>query len=263
VETFHPGQRIIIGNGTVHVVVKMADRIGNEPARVEVEGGLQWLADDCEPAPEPQGPAAELALGQRVRTLINLDSTDWAPEQPDIPAGALGTIEGIHRDPFTGRIWKYGVLLDASVDRLAAAMDPTEIEPVTNTTAPTPDLADRLAATAAGTWGEEAAVWLLTQHRHWLDALDRAGLIRTDPEYPGWAEINWSLAASAVLTRGDGSMVGTPSEWQVLAVACSLTGRHALGWSDLASLDEHNRRLVLHAIAWAAGGRDWAGSLGL
>lgn len=27
-------------------------------------------------------------VGARVRTLINLTSATWAPEQPDIPAGA-------------------------------------------------------------------------------------------------------------------------------------------------------------------------------
>ncbi|MCX4750966.1 hypothetical protein OG455_41530 [Kitasatospora sp. NBC_01287] len=32
-----------------------------------------------------------LAIGQRVRTLIDLDSADWAPEQPDIPADRLPT----------------------------------------------------------------------------------------------------------------------------------------------------------------------------
>jgi len=46
-DRFQPGQRIVVGNGTVQTVVKMAARVGNEPLRVEVEGGLQWLADDC------------------------------------------------------------------------------------------------------------------------------------------------------------------------------------------------------------------------
>ena len=34
-----------------------------------------------------------LTIGQRVRTLIDLTSAEWAPEQPDIPAGALGTVD--------------------------------------------------------------------------------------------------------------------------------------------------------------------------
>lgn len=72
-----------------------------------------------------------LAIGQRVRTLIDLDSADWAPEQPDIPAGALGTIEHIHyahNDP--SAVGGYGVMLDDSVDRLSAWMDPADIEPL-------------------------------------------------------------------------------------------------------------------------------------
>lgn len=72
-----------------------------------------------------------LAIGQRVRTLIDLDSADWAPEQPDIPAGAYGTIEHIHHvhnDP--SAVSGYGVMLDDSVDRLSAWMDPADIEPL-------------------------------------------------------------------------------------------------------------------------------------
>jgi len=46
---FKPGQRIVVANGTIQTVVKMADRIGSEPQRVEVESGLQWLASECEP----------------------------------------------------------------------------------------------------------------------------------------------------------------------------------------------------------------------
>jgi hypothetical protein len=74
-----------------------------------------------------------LDLGQRVRTLINLDSADWAPEQPDIPAGALGRINCVHyahNDPTT--ITGYGVMLDDSVDQLSAWMSPDQIEPVAN-----------------------------------------------------------------------------------------------------------------------------------
>lgn len=69
------------------------------------------------------------SIGDRVRTLITLESADWHPEQPDIPAGSLGTIDSIHHDQFTGRLMAYGVMLDASVDRLPASMDPTQIEP--------------------------------------------------------------------------------------------------------------------------------------
>ncbi|WP_035796435.1 hypothetical protein [Kitasatospora mediocidica] len=48
---FKPGQRIVVADGTIHTVVKMS-RWANEPLRVEVEGGLQWLAANCEPVPE-------------------------------------------------------------------------------------------------------------------------------------------------------------------------------------------------------------------
>lgn len=44
---FEPGQRIVVADGSTHTVVKMS-RWANEPLRVEVEGGLQWLAENCE-----------------------------------------------------------------------------------------------------------------------------------------------------------------------------------------------------------------------
>jgi hypothetical protein len=120
----------------------------------------------------------------------------------------------------------------------------------------TADLAQRLARTAAGTWGEEAAIWLLTQHGHWIDELDRLGLIR-DLSDDGWAVISWNQ-----FNDESRRPVGTGSEIQVLNIA------RALAWSDaatpfrnLASLDQQNKRLVLHAIAWATGGRDWADTL--
>lgn len=69
------------------------------------------------------------AIGQRVRTLTGLDSADWDPEQPDIPAGSLGTIVGLHYDPCTKNVWSYGVLLDADVSGLGVSLDPNEIEP--------------------------------------------------------------------------------------------------------------------------------------
>ena len=74
-----------------------------------------------------------LAVGQRVRTLIDLTSAEWAPEQPDIPAGALGTVDYIHpahNDPTV--VSGYGVMLDDSVDQLSAWMGPADIEPATS-----------------------------------------------------------------------------------------------------------------------------------
>lgn len=117
-----------------------------------------------------------------------------------------------------------------------------------------PTLADLLAETAEGTWGKEAAVWLLNQHGHWIDELDRHGLIETDDEY---AEILWKRIA----TRS--TLIGTDSERQVLDIARALAASGSTFLQDLTSLDEQNRRLVLHAIAWAMGGRDWARTLSL
>ncbi|GAB2696444.1 hypothetical protein [Kitasatospora kifunensis] len=48
---FTPGQRIVVADGTTQTVVKLS-RWANEPLRVEVEGGLQWLASECVPVPE-------------------------------------------------------------------------------------------------------------------------------------------------------------------------------------------------------------------
>ncbi|MEE1828048.1 hypothetical protein PUR61_38605 [Streptomyces sp. BE20] len=68
--------------------------------------------------------------GQRVRTLIHLTSAYWHPEQPDIPVGALGTVDYIHyRHDFPTVPFGYGVMLDDSVERLSAWMDPQDIEP--------------------------------------------------------------------------------------------------------------------------------------
>lgn len=70
------------------------------------------------------------AIGDRVRTLIDFESADWHPEQPDIPAGSLGTIIHIHpshRDPNMAA--GYSIMLDDSVDRLPAWVAPADIEP--------------------------------------------------------------------------------------------------------------------------------------
>ncbi|WP_330306265.1 MULTISPECIES: hypothetical protein [unclassified Streptomyces] len=122
-------------------------------------------------------------------------------------------------------------------------------------------LAARLGERAAGSWQEEAAVWLLASQGHWLPELERTRLIHNDGD--GQSRIAWRLVASACLSAGDGQLIGTLSEWQVLRLACVLTGRHALSLANLDSLDEANRRLALHAVAWASGGRAWVASLGL
>ncbi|MFF3516144.1 hypothetical protein [Streptomyces sp. NPDC002573] len=124
-----------------------------------------------------------------------------------------------------------------------------------------PALAARLGERAAGSWQEEAAVWLLASHGHWLPELQRTRLIVADGD--GQSRIAWRQVASACLSAGDGPLIGNPAEWQVLRLACVLTGRHVLSLANLNALDEPNRRLALHAVAWASGGRAWAASLGL
>jgi hypothetical protein len=120
------------------------------------------------------------------------------------------------------------------------------------------NLADRLAATAAGTWGEEAAIWLLDTHGHWLPELDRCGHIHTQ------AANGWTATVIDDYVGDDHYLIGTPSEGQVLDIAMALyRGETHTSLSGLTSLDEQNRRLVLHAVAWAAGGRRWADSLNL
>ncbi|MFI5799093.1 hypothetical protein [Streptomyces sp. NPDC051677] len=122
-------------------------------------------------------------------------------------------------------------------------------------------LCTRLGERAAGSWHEEAAVWLLATHGHWLPELESTQLVVDDGD--GQARIAWRQVASACLSAGDGPLIGTVAEWQILRLACVLTGRHALSLANLDSLDETNRRLALHAMAWAAGGHAWAASLGL
>lgn len=121
------------------------------------------------------------------------------------------------------------------------------------------DLAQRLADTAAGTWGEEAAIWLLDMHDHWLPELDRCGFIAKVR-----AGTQTVIRFGAIHTDRT-ELIGTRSEWQVLKTAADLAGKPIDDWfaQDLTSLDEANRRLVLHAIAWTAGGRAWADQLGL
>jgi hypothetical protein len=120
----------------------------------------------------------------------------------------------------------------------------------------TADLATRLADTAAGTWGEEAAIWLLVQHGHWLPELERCGHIRQVPAN------GWTATIIDGYVGDDSYLIGTPSEGQVLDIAMALyRGETQTSLSRLTSLDEQNKRLVLYALAWAAGGRDWANSL--
>ncbi|MFE2578837.1 hypothetical protein [Streptomyces sp. NPDC059378] len=122
-------------------------------------------------------------------------------------------------------------------------------------------LCARLGECAAGSWQEEAAVWLLATHGYWLSELERTGLIIDDES--SQARIAWRHVAAACLNAGDGPLTATADQWQVLRLACMLTGRHVLSLANLTILDEPSRRLALHAMAWAAGGHAWAASLSL
>ncbi|WP_324787155.1 hypothetical protein [Streptomyces sp. H51] len=122
-------------------------------------------------------------------------------------------------------------------------------------------LCARLGERAAGSWQEEAAVWLLATHGHWLPELERARMVIDDGD--DQFRIAWRHVAAACLNAGDGPLSGTMEQWQILRLACVLTGRHVLSLANLFTLDELNRRLALHATAWAAGGHAWATSLGL
>ncbi|WP_333745585.1 hypothetical protein [Streptomyces sp. IBSBF 2950] len=122
----------------------------------------------------------------------------------------------------------------------------------------TDTLAQQLTNAAQGSPNREAAVWLLAEHGHWLPELQRAGLI-TARQVPDQADLNWGGTAWHTA-----ELIGTASEFQVLGIARALVHPDLqTGLNDLTRLDEDNRRLVLHALAWASGGRAWAKSLRL
>jgi hypothetical protein len=125
----------------------------------------------------------------------------------------------------------------------------------------TPELTEQLTRTAAGTWGEEAAIWLLAKHDHWLPELQRCGIIHKagggtltvisyraiDPD-PNYTKLN-----------------GSEADWEILRIASTLAGTPFIRAEiqRLTRLSEDDCCLALHAIAWASNGRDWADSLRL
>ncbi|MEU3563533.1 hypothetical protein [Kitasatospora sp. NPDC006786] len=68
---------------------------------------------------------ANYTVGDRIRTRIDLASADWAPEAPDVLAGALGTVDSVD----TGRCGGLGVLLDDDPIRMPLSMSADEVEP--------------------------------------------------------------------------------------------------------------------------------------
>ncbi|NML55127.1 hypothetical protein HHL19_35640 [Streptomyces sp. R302] len=123
-----------------------------------------------------------------------------------------------------------------------------------------------LVSSAKGrSWREEAACWLLAEsgsgESHWPDRLQEAGLLSWETqESEDWdlVFVRWSALAQTLARKdhdpADG-LYGTGAEWCVLRFACSLmTGKGGNWGTDLPRLDGSNQRIVLGALAWAAGG---------
>jgi hypothetical protein len=106
---------------------------------------------------------------------------------------------------------------------------------------------------SAGTFGRHAAVQLLTAQGHWLrEAADRPDemALHVDTEDGElYAELDWTTLGDRLARH---ELVGSPGELAVLRVACSLAG-YPITFGDLSSLDAGNVRLVLAAVAQAAG----------
>ncbi|WP_406501570.1 hypothetical protein OHA04_27510 [Streptomyces sp. NBC_01590] len=64
---FKAGDRIVCADGRIRTVRAMAPQVGGEPLRVIVEGGAQWIAADCEPAPAETAPARRVLEGTIVQ----------------------------------------------------------------------------------------------------------------------------------------------------------------------------------------------------
>jgi hypothetical protein len=134
------------------------------------------------------------------------------------------------------------------------------IEPLTPTLE---QLADMLRRPAAGEPAREAAVELLIGHRHWLHVRQFRGLLdcylgygnasSTHPDTPH-ALIDWTLVGEALDNR---SFPASSSELAILRIAAALAC-HDISVNlrnSLSGLDRTNARLVVDAIAHAAGAR--------
>lgn len=130
----------------------------------------------------------------------------------------------------------------------------------------TPVAATLFSSAEGRSWRTEAACWLLAEsgagRSHWPDRLQAAGLIMwEDQPDEDWdlAFVRWkSLALEAARDDHDpeDGLYGTGAEWCVLRFASSLMTGNGGDWGgDLPRLDTTNQRLLLGALAWAAGGR--------
>ncbi|MGW8602973.1 hypothetical protein ACWGLB_28990 [Streptomyces sp. NPDC055893] len=85
---FKAGDRIVCADGRTRTALGMAPEFADEPARVIVEGGAQWLAAECEPARDVETAPARPVL---VGTIVQHDgATDGCVpadvEHPDVLA---------------------------------------------------------------------------------------------------------------------------------------------------------------------------------
>lgn len=142
-------------------------------------------------------------------------------------------------------------------------------EPWRTTVPPTePDVPAALMASAEGEPGNEAAVWLLTEHGHWLRQLHHHGYITYFDDHT-YGRIEWVHVAAAcewplpqfaqAPAEPEGGwpyLHGSGSERGMLAIAASLDRGVPVDLRDaLSSLDGTNLNLALCAMLWSARGR--------
>ncbi|MFD8335600.1 hypothetical protein ACFV42_23515 [Streptomyces solisilvae] len=127
-----------------------------------------------------------------------------------------------------------------------------------------------LVSSAKGrSWREQAACWLLAEsgagRSHWPDRLQEAGLLAwEDQEDEDWdlVFVRWTELAHE-LAHDDHDLAeglyGTGAELCMLRFACALVTGQGGDWGvDLPRLDPTNRRIVVGALVWAAGGESAA-----
>ncbi len=77
---FAEGDRIVCADGTAHTVRAMSPIVRDEPARVVVEDGTEWIAENCRRANQDDIHAARAASARaavRVRTNPNPADPEW------------------------------------------------------------------------------------------------------------------------------------------------------------------------------------------
>lgn len=72
---FIAGDRIVCADGTDHTVRAMSPLVRDEPARVVVEDGTEWIAENCRRA-NPCDVAEALAEGSRIASRVTVSDTD-------------------------------------------------------------------------------------------------------------------------------------------------------------------------------------------